>query len=115
LRAYSIGLRVLIELTGLLGASRIFATGEPEHHPLLESLGTNPLRKRSFGWELFLEKIGLVPVAVCRRLRVREQAATICRYKERPAWPSRTRRSRTGRLARGDRRGTLWWRRARRA
>jgi len=63
------------------------------------------------------------PVTIGRRHRSPSAVAfefenkllTICRYNERPAWLPRTRRSRTGRHSRGGRRGTLWWRRARRA
>jgi NADPH:quinone reductase-like Zn-dependent oxidoreductase len=53
--------RVLIELAALLGATKIFATGPIEYHPLLDELGAIPLGAETFSWELFLEtKIGLV-------------------------------------------------------
>ena len=55
--------RALIELSALLGASKIFATGPIECHPLLDELGAVPLGAKTFSWELFLEaNIGLVLV-----------------------------------------------------
>lgn len=55
--------RALIELAALLGASKIFATGPIECHPLLNELGAIPLGAKTFSWELFLEaNIGLVLV-----------------------------------------------------
>ncbi len=55
--------RALIELAASLGASKIFATGPIECHPLLDELGAVPLGAKTFSWELFLEaNIGLVLV-----------------------------------------------------
>lgn len=55
--------RALIELGLLLGASRIFATGPTESHPLLKELGAVPLGAETFGWELFIEeKLSMVLV-----------------------------------------------------
>ena len=55
--------RALIEMAALLGASRIFATGPTECHPLLSELGASPLGAQTFSWELFIEeKSGLVLV-----------------------------------------------------
>lgn len=53
--------RALIDLGGLLGASRIFATGTTDDHDLLLELGATPLGDKSFSWELFVEeRIGIV-------------------------------------------------------
>ena len=55
--------RVLIELSSLLGASQIFATGPTESHAALKEMGAIPLGDQTFSWELFLEeKISLILV-----------------------------------------------------
>ncbi|KAL9183115.1 hypothetical protein ACHAXT_004902 [Thalassiosira profunda] len=48
--------RAIIDLAGLLGAERIFATGPTEQHDALKELGAIPLGLATFSWELFVEE-----------------------------------------------------------